>query len=173
MTNVPGGGPFRVRSRTSHHLWRLLGLHRPFRSLLSVALRPAHSRCHQSKASATSLPLHDCSDGFRLERCRVGLAPTGKRRLCTAHVSSGHAKRRTPIEVTLSQWLKPLYHPVQLSKLHSVAANELSPTCRLSLWTGMALSVIALVGSGCWIVGPIVLAAVAMVCTYGAPARLG
>ena len=44
--------------------------------------------------------------------------------------------------------------------------------CRLSLWAGMALSVIALVGSGCWIVGPIVVAAVAMVCTHGAPARL-
>src|SRR6266446_9575566 len=28
--------------------------------------------------------LHDCSDCFRLERCRVGLTPTGKRRLCTA-----------------------------------------------------------------------------------------
>jgi hypothetical protein len=25
--------------------------------------------------------------------CRVGLAPTGKRRLCTAHASSGHRCR--------------------------------------------------------------------------------
>jgi len=24
--------------------------------------------------------------------CRVGLAPTGKRRLCTAHANSGHSK---------------------------------------------------------------------------------
>src|SRR5438477_3540921 len=32
----------------------------------------------------------------------------------------------------------------------------------------MALSVIALVGSGCWIVGPIVLAAVAIVLAHGA-----
>jgi len=29
---------------------------------------------------------HDCSDCFRLEQNRrVGLSPTGKRRLCTAH----------------------------------------------------------------------------------------
>ena len=57
----------------------------------SLALRPAHSCCHQnlwpaiSKASATSLPpllLRLLPAGaFR----RVGLAPTGKRRLCTAH----------------------------------------------------------------------------------------
>jgi len=52
-----------------------------------------------------------------------------------------------------------------------VSQLDLSPN-RLSLWAGMALSVIALVGSGCWIVGLIVLAAVAMVCTHGAPARL-
>src|SRR5258708_36775675 len=35
----------------------------------------------------------------------------------------------------------------------------------------MALSVIALVGSGCWIVGPIALAAVAIVWAHGALAR--
>src|SRR5258708_24370014 len=35
----------------------------------------------------------------------------------------------------------------------------------------MALSVIALVGSGCWIVGPIALAAVAIVLAHGALAR--
>jgi hypothetical protein len=34
--------------------------------------------------------LHDCSDCFRLEQHRrVGLSPTGKRRLCTAHTQSG------------------------------------------------------------------------------------
>src|SRR5260370_41120128 len=30
-------------------------------------------------------------------RCRVGLAPTGKRRLCTAHVGSGHWRDVTSI----------------------------------------------------------------------------
>src|SRR3954453_8677198 len=35
--------------------------------------------------------LHDFSDRFRRERFRrVGLAPTGKRRLCTAHAVSRH-----------------------------------------------------------------------------------
>ena len=56
----------------------------------SLALRPAHSRCHQFVARLT--------EGFRhivtsmsapvasgWSGCRVGLAPTGKRRLCTAH----------------------------------------------------------------------------------------
>src|SRR5207342_2252305 len=33
--------------------------------------------------------LHGCSGCFRLERCRVGLAPTGKRRLVTAHTRPG------------------------------------------------------------------------------------
>src|SRR5580658_10447508 len=36
--------------------------------------------------------LHDCSGCFRLERSgRVGLAPTGKRRLVTAHANSGRS----------------------------------------------------------------------------------
>src|SRR6478736_3945941 len=39
--------------------------------------------------------LHDCSDRFRRERCRrVGLAPTGKRRLCTAHADSSRSQGR-------------------------------------------------------------------------------
>ena len=42
----------------------------------------------------------------------------------------------------------------------------------LNLWAGMAPSVIARVGSGCWIVGPIALAAVAIVWAHGALARL-
>jgi hypothetical protein len=37
--------------------------------------------------------LHDCSDCFRLERIAGwGLAPTGKRRLVTAHADSGHSQ---------------------------------------------------------------------------------
>ena len=43
--------------------------------------------------------LHDCSGCFRLERRRVGLAPTGKRRLVTAHTSSGRSgPRRRPAQ---------------------------------------------------------------------------
>ena len=61
---------------------------------------------------------------------------------------------------------------VPIAAKNAYGQLDLSPKCRLSLWAGMALSVIALVGSGCWIVGPIVLAAVAMVCAHGAPARL-
>ena len=40
--------------------------------------------------------LHDCSGSFRLERSgRVGLAPTGKRRLVTAHTLSGRCRSRS------------------------------------------------------------------------------
>ncbi len=59
----------------------------------SLGLRPAHSRCHQFVARltegfrhfVTSLPAPVAS-GW--SGCRVGLAPTGKRRLFTAHTQS-------------------------------------------------------------------------------------
>ena len=75
--------------------------HRPFRGLLSVhiTLRPAHSRCHRfvTRFTRRLQPLrclHDCSGclpagAFR----RVGLSPTGKRRLFTAHTPSGQLCR--------------------------------------------------------------------------------
>src|SRR5215470_4693779 len=68
--------------------------HRPFRGLLGVhSLRPAHSRGHQfvtryPKASDISSPpclLRLLPAGANR---RVGLAPTGKRRLATAHPHS-------------------------------------------------------------------------------------
>src|SRR5215467_9285959 len=56
----------------------------------SLALRPAHSRRHQfvtryPKASATSSPplAAPVASGWSVRR--VGFAPTGKRRLITAH----------------------------------------------------------------------------------------
>jgi hypothetical protein len=63
----------------------------------SLALRPAHPRGHQVVTAIRRLQpfryLHDCSDCFRRERNRrVGLAPTGKRRLFTAHADSGHSR---------------------------------------------------------------------------------
>jgi hypothetical protein len=62
----------------------------------SLALRPAHSRCHLivtriPKASASSLPpwlLRLLPAGAF---CRVGFTPTGKRRLLTAHTHCGLA----------------------------------------------------------------------------------
>jgi hypothetical protein len=41
----------------------------------------------------------------------------------------------------------------------------------LNLWAGTAPSVVAPVGSGCWIIGPILLATVAIVWAHGALAR--
>jgi hypothetical protein len=63
----------------------------------SLALRPAHSRCHRIswqlsegfRHFVTSMPAPVAS-GWSI--CRVGLAPTGKRRLFTAHPETG---RRT------------------------------------------------------------------------------
>src|SRR5450759_5283909 len=59
----------------------------------SLALRPAHSRCHQIRdtliegfshfVTSMTAPIASGWSG-----CRVGLAPTGKRRLGTAHVES-------------------------------------------------------------------------------------
>src|SRR6202047_2434644 len=65
----------------------------------SLALRPAHSRGHQVVTAIRRLQpfryLHDCSDCFRLERNRRGgLAPTGRRRLFTAHAETGRPNYR-------------------------------------------------------------------------------
>src|SRR5712672_1300838 len=62
----------------------------------SLALRPAHSRCHQSFDTLIEGFSHFVTSmtapiAFGWSGCRVGLAPTGKRRLCTAHARSGHS----------------------------------------------------------------------------------
>jgi hypothetical protein len=69
----------------------------------SLALRPAHSRGHLYVTSYTEGFSHfvtsmtaPVASGW--SGCRVGLAPTGKRRLVTAHTSSGHSGSRGRIE---------------------------------------------------------------------------
>ena len=65
----------------------------------SLALRPAHSRCHQFVARlpegfshfVTSMTAPVAS-GWSI--CRVGFTPTGKRRLITAHTQSSHINPR-------------------------------------------------------------------------------
>jgi hypothetical protein len=61
----------------------------------SLALRPAHSRCHQFVARLSEGFSHivtsmtaPVASGW--SGCRVGFAPTGKRRLFTAHTLSRH-----------------------------------------------------------------------------------
>src|SRR5271168_4507970 len=63
----------------------------------SLALRPAHSRRHLSVTSYTEGFSHfvtsmtaPVASGWSVRR--VGLAPTGKRRLLTAHTYSGHSR---------------------------------------------------------------------------------
>src|SRR6202042_3109925 len=62
----------------------------------SLALRPEHSRGHLYVTCYTEGFSHfvtsktaPVASGW--SGCRVGLAPTGKRRLVTAHTSSGHS----------------------------------------------------------------------------------
>jgi hypothetical protein len=62
----------------------------------SLALRPAHSRGHLYVTCYTEGSSHfvtsmtaPVASGW--SGCRVGLAPTGKRRLLTAHANSGHS----------------------------------------------------------------------------------
>src|SRR5277367_990226 len=64
---------------------------------LSSFLEPALAVTYRDPLHRRLQPfryLHDCSGCFRLERSgRVGLAPTEKRRLVTAHTHSGHSRR--------------------------------------------------------------------------------
>jgi hypothetical protein len=62
----------------------------------SLALRPAHSRCHQSCDTLIEGFSHFVTSTAPIASgwscCRVGFAPTGKRRLCTTHTRSGHLR---------------------------------------------------------------------------------
>ena len=60
----------------------------------SLALRPAHSRCHQcvtrfSEGSSYIVTSIAAPVASGWSDCRVGLSPTGKRRLSTAHTRCG------------------------------------------------------------------------------------
>jgi len=78
---------------------RRVGLHIDLSRLAqrSLALRPAHLRCHQFRdtliegfshfVTSMTAPIASGWSG-----CRVGLAPTGKPRLCTAHANSGQSQ---------------------------------------------------------------------------------
>ena len=64
----------------------------------AVALRPAHSRRHLYVTCYTEGSSHFVTSMTALVASgwsvrRVGLAPTGKRRLLTAHAKSGHSAR--------------------------------------------------------------------------------
>ena len=62
----------------------------------SLALRPAHSRCHQcvtrfSEGSSYIVTSIAAPVASGWSDCRVGLSPTGKRRLSTAHTHLCHS----------------------------------------------------------------------------------
>src|ERR1700756_2094574 len=70
--------------------------HRPFRGLLGVhsryglhnALSPIRDTLSEGFSHFVTSIAAPVASGWSV--CRVGLAPTGKRRLVTAHASSGH-----------------------------------------------------------------------------------
>jgi len=68
----------------------------------SLALRPAHSRCHLFVTRITegfnrfvTSTIAPVASGW--SSCRVGLAPTGKRHLFTAHTHKGHREISTAV----------------------------------------------------------------------------
>jgi hypothetical protein len=65
----------------------------------SLALRPAHSRCHHFVTRITegfnyfvTSTVAPVASGWSI--CRVGVSPTGKRRLFTAHAKNGPLRSR-------------------------------------------------------------------------------
>jgi hypothetical protein len=100
----------------------------------SLALRPAHSRCHQFVARlpegfrhfVTSMPAPVAS-GW--SGCRVGLAPTGKRRLFTAHAQCGHpALQIRPLTAAAEPCMCAASLCKALSKLNSLFGIGAVPT---------------------------------------------
>src|SRR5580698_8766949 len=74
----------------------------------SLALRPAHSRCHQFVTRITEGFSHfvasiaaPVASGWSI--CRAGLAPAGKRHLFTAHTQNGHPELRIIVAVLPAQ----------------------------------------------------------------------
>jgi len=97
----------------------------------SLALRPAPSRCHQFVARFTagfshfvaSMTAPVASGGS--DR-RVGLSPTGKRRLCTAHANSGRSARKR----------NPGARPGSLTKAFRRGSCKLVRLCQRAITTG-------------------------------------
>ena len=125
--------------------------HRPFRGLLGV-----HSR-YGLHTRAVTVYRDTLSEGFShfvtsmtapvasgWSGCRVGLAPTGKRRLFTAHARSRHkhrskseeprrsiAKRKTAFEAVLSEIrIRRFDHPPQTQSARSPSAFDCVPSTR-------------------------------------------
>ena len=98
----PRGRLRTARGRCGSLLLHRSGLspHTPCRSpgaltrVAARALAPSPIRDPLHRRLQPFRHLHDCSGCFRLEHRRVGFAPTGKRRLLTAHANSGHSRER-------------------------------------------------------------------------------
>ena len=122
----------------------------------SLALRPAHSRCHQFVARLSEGFSHivtsmtaPVASGW--SGCRVGLAPTGKRRLFTAHTLSGPTsrairwhkavlQRREPSRRQGNTWTPHPHPPHEILRRHHQVRGGIAPgafsfstTCPMAL----------------------------------------
>jgi hypothetical protein len=111
----------------------------------SLALRPAHSRCHQFVARlpegfrhiVTSMPAPVAS-GW--SGCRAGLAPAGKRRLFTAHTQRRHTCRsKADAQISRNvqvEWTsRPPFAVIQITRERDIAATGKRTLSTLS-WCG-------------------------------------
>jgi hypothetical protein len=104
----------------------------------SLALRPAHSRCHQFVTRITEGFSHfvtsmtaPVASGW--SDCRVGLAPTGKRHLFTAHTPTSHS--RTPRAAVHER--EELQPSENLGKLAAPPRQYLGGSCMKALRESM------------------------------------
>ena len=119
--------------------WRLITRNDPLDShplmclaQRSLALRPAHSRRHLYVASYTEGFSHFVTSmtapvASGLSVRRVGLAPTGKRRLLTAHANSGHCPRACPFSVVASP------DPIRTERVQERTLGQCAPTWRMTV----------------------------------------
>ena len=94
----------------------------------SLALRPAHSRRHLYVTGHTEGFSHfvtsmtaPVASGWSVRR--VGLAPTGKRRLLTAHANSGRSRREAEwVKIDLTRTSRARYGRKAVKRLRSVGS---------------------------------------------------
>ena len=98
----------------------------------SLALRPAHSRRHLYVTCYTEGFSHfvtsmtaPIASGW--SACRVGLAPTGKRRLSTAHARSTHCLKGEPVSDSNPKRTTTIPEPAAFKGSRSVAERGAGP----------------------------------------------
>jgi hypothetical protein len=102
----------------------------------SLALRPAHSRCHHFVTRITegfnyfvTSTVAPVASGWSI--CRVGFSPTGKRRLFTAHANCGPSTKNSPNEKGTDQPIAD--RPQNVTKRNNISPDMTPTGVRYSL----------------------------------------